>query len=116
LTRTRVSVIICAVGRGSSAPCPGEGWESHTSGYVNREEYDTSEGAHPHWPDRFFAWLVDTYLSRSGNSGARVGDAQAFLIDARGLLDFALEVMPSVAADPARIEVATSSRTSAPRP
>lgn len=84
--------------------------------WKDMQEYDTSEGAHPHWPDRFFAWIVDTYLSRSGNSGARVGDAQAFLIDARGLLDFALDVMRAVAADPTRIEVAASSRTSALRP
>jgi hypothetical protein len=35
----------------------------------------------------------------AGNRGARVGDAQAFLLDARGLLAFALEVMKAVAAE-----------------
>ena len=43
------------------------------------EEIDTSgAGAHPHWPDRFFARLVDAYLARTGNDGGRVGDADMF--------------------------------------
>jgi aminoglycoside 3-N-acetyltransferase len=65
------------------------------------EEIDTSgAGAHPNWPERFFARLVDTYLVRTNNRGERVGDAQCFLLDARGLLTFALDVMKAVAADP----------------
>lgn len=65
------------------------------------EEFDTADaGAHAHWPPRFFARLVDTYLDRTGNRGARVGDAPSFLFDARGLLDFALPVMVAQAADP----------------
>ncbi len=64
------------------------------------EEFDTSEGAHPHWPDRFFARLVDTHLAETGNHGGRVGDAQCFLLGARALLTFALPVMQAVAADP----------------
>ncbi len=64
------------------------------------EEIDTSgAGAHPHWPDRFFARLVDTYLDETGNDGGRVGDAQCFLFDARGLLAFALPVMQAIAGD-----------------
>src|SRR6185503_2694845 len=58
------------------------------------EEFDTADaGAHPNWPPRFFARVVDSYLAQSGNCGARVGDAPAFLLDARGLLEFALGVM-----------------------
>ena len=34
------------------------------------EEFDTSERAHPHWPDRFFARLVDGFLERTGNRAA----------------------------------------------
>lgn len=65
------------------------------------EEFDTSDrGAHPAWPDRFFARLVDTYLAQTNNTGGRVGSAQSFLVDSRGLLDFALGVMKAVAADP----------------
>jgi aminoglycoside 3-N-acetyltransferase len=61
------------------------------------EEFDTSDaGAHPNWPPRFFAQLVDRSLARTQNHGARVGDAQSFLIDARGLLALALEVMTSL--------------------
>jgi aminoglycoside 3-N-acetyltransferase len=63
-------------------------------------EIDTSEGAHANWPDRFFARLVDTYLARTRNRGGKVGDADCVLLDARGLLSFALGVMAAVAADP----------------
>jgi aminoglycoside 3-N-acetyltransferase len=69
-------------------------------------EVDTSDaGAHANWPPRFFARLVDTYLANTGNRGARVGDAPAFLLDARGLLGLALGVMKAVAADPAAATV-----------
>jgi aminoglycoside 3-N-acetyltransferase len=60
-------------------------------------EVDTSgAGAHPNWPDRFFATIVDGYLAESGNAGERVGDASSVLMPARGLLDFALRVMERV--------------------
>ena len=65
------------------------------------KEYDTSgAGAHPHWPDRFFARIVDSYLARTNNRGGRVGDAMCYLLPARGLLDFARPVMERVARDP----------------
>jgi hypothetical protein len=65
------------------------------------EEIDSSgAGAHPNWPERFFARLVDTYLGRTANRGGRVGDAQCFALDAPGLLEFALDVMKAVASDP----------------
>ena len=65
------------------------------------EEFDTSgDGVHANWPDRFFARLVDTYLAQANNRGGRVGDASSVLLDARGLLEFALPVMKAVAADP----------------
>ena len=65
------------------------------------EEFDTAdEGAHPNWPARFFARLVDTYLMQTNNSGGKVGDADCVLLDSRGLLAFALGVMTAVAADP----------------
>ncbi len=65
------------------------------------EEFDTADaGAHPHWPPRFFARLVDTYLGRTRNQGGRVGDAECFLVEALGLLEFGTEVMKAVAADP----------------
>ena len=70
------------------------------------EEYDTADaGAHANWPPRFFARIVDSYLTRTGNAGARVGDAQSFLLDAPGLLEFAQEVMKAVAADAAAAAV-----------
>ena len=64
------------------------------------QEVDTSgEGAHPNWPDRFFARLVDTFVAQTDNRGGQVGDAQCFLLNSRGLLEFALTVMRAVAAD-----------------
>jgi aminoglycoside 3-N-acetyltransferase len=64
------------------------------------EEFDTSgDGAHANWPDRLFARLVDTYLAKTGNPSGLVGDAPAFVLSARGLLDFALPVMQAIAAD-----------------
>jgi aminoglycoside 3-N-acetyltransferase len=65
------------------------------------EEFDTADaGAHPNWPDRFFARLVDTYLARTDNHGGRVGDARSFLLDSAGLFKFASGVMKAVAANP----------------
>jgi aminoglycoside 3-N-acetyltransferase len=69
------------------------------------EEFDTSDaGAHPNWPARFFARLVDTYLQETCNRGGRVGDAASVLFDSRGLLNFALPVMQAIAGDPAAAE------------
>ena len=63
------------------------------------QEVDTSgRGAHPNWPDRFFAQIVNAYLAMTQNRGGRVGHAHCFLIDAKGLLDLALSQMRSVAA------------------
>ena len=64
------------------------------------EEFDTADaGAHPNWPARFFARVVDTYLAQTNNRGGQVGEAQCYLIDAAGLLSFALQIMSAVAAD-----------------
>jgi aminoglycoside 3-N-acetyltransferase len=65
-------------------------------------EVDTSsKGAHPNFPERFFARIVDTHLARTGNRGGRVGGADSHLFDARGLMAFAQETMTAVAVDPA---------------
>jgi aminoglycoside 3-N-acetyltransferase len=75
--------------------------ENGTREWRAMEEFDSSgAGAHPNWPDRFFARLVDTYLRRIDNPGGHVGDARAFLLDSRGLLEFALRVMKAMATDP----------------
>jgi aminoglycoside 3-N-acetyltransferase len=65
------------------------------------KEVDSSgAGAHPNWPERFFARIVNAYLSKTQNRGGRVGHAHCFLFDARGLLAFALEQMRATAAAP----------------
>jgi aminoglycoside 3-N-acetyltransferase len=64
------------------------------------EEIDTSDaGAHPNWPDRFFARIVDAFLKATSNAGGRVGDARTHLIRARDLFDFARPIMELVARD-----------------
>jgi aminoglycoside N3'-acetyltransferase len=62
------------------------------------KEVDTSGvGAHPNWPDRFFAQIVNAYLARTNNRGGRVGHAHCFLFDAKGLLEYALAEMRTAA-------------------
>jgi aminoglycoside 3-N-acetyltransferase len=63
-------------------------------------EFDSSNGAHAHWPERFFALIVDSFLRKSANSGGPVGHARSFLLSARQLLDFALPIMEAVGRDP----------------
>jgi aminoglycoside 3-N-acetyltransferase len=65
------------------------------------EEFDTSgDGAHANWPDRFFAKIVDSLLTKTSNNGVRVGSAITYMLSARKLLEFALPLMKAVAADP----------------
>ena len=72
------------------------------------EEYDTSgDGAHPTWPYRFFAKIVDGFLTRTGNHGTLVGNAATYALRARELFNFALPVMKAVAADPTVAETLT---------
>ena len=62
------------------------------------EEVNTSSaGAHPRWPERFFAQIVNAHLSRTRNRGGRVGNAHCFLTDAKGLLEVALAEMQAAA-------------------
>ncbi|HSH75858.1 MAG TPA: AAC(3) family N-acetyltransferase [Longimicrobiales bacterium] len=64
-------------------------------------EFDTSSrGVHPHWPDRFFARIVDSYLRETANQGGAVGACLAFLLSSRGLHRYAGEAMGRVASDP----------------
>ena len=61
-------------------------------------EVDTSDGgAHPSWPDRFFALIVDAHLRATGNRGGRVGDAPSWLMNAGALHVDALRIMSDVA-------------------
>lgn len=74
--------------------------ENGTRVWRDMEEFDTSgAGVHANWPDRFFARLVDGYLSASGNPGGPVGDAWCYLLSARELLWFARPLMERVAVD-----------------
>jgi aminoglycoside 3-N-acetyltransferase len=69
------------------------------------EEFDTSgDGVHANWPDRFFAKIVDAYLTATGNQGGRVGNAMFYILRARGLLDFASPLMEAVAKNPRAVD------------
>lgn len=63
-------------------------------------EVDTSEKAHDHWPDQFFAEIVDEFLRTSDNRGGKVGSADSCLIPARELNDAAVAAMTRVATGP----------------
>src|SRR5262245_58611956 len=64
------------------------------------EEIDTSEaGAHPNWPERFFARIIDAHLRATSNEGGCVGDGRSHRMRARELFDFAVPVMERVARD-----------------
>jgi aminoglycoside 3-N-acetyltransferase len=66
------------------------------------EEVDTSDGgAHAHWPERFFARIVDGHLRATGNRGGWVGGARSHLLRASALHEDALAIMSRVAADAA---------------
>ncbi|MFL5620931.1 MAG: aminoglycoside N(3)-acetyltransferase [Gemmatimonadaceae bacterium] len=62
------------------------------------EEIDTNM-AHPNWPDRLFARIVDLHLRRTENGGGLVGDARSYVLSARALLDRALPIMKRLALD-----------------
>ena len=62
--------------------------------------FDTSdEGAHPNWPDRFFARLVDTYLAQTSNSGGLLAMRTAFCWTLVDSSNSPCRVMKAVAAD-----------------
>lgn len=72
--------------------------ENGTRVWREMEEFDTSgDPVHPSWPKEFFARLVDGYLAETGNPGERVGSARSYLLSARGLLDYSLPIMKSLA-------------------
>jgi hypothetical protein len=54
-------------------------------------------GAHPNWPERFFAQIVNKHLATTHNRGSRIGYAHSFLLDARGLLETATSEMRAAA-------------------
>ena len=62
------------------------------------EEFDTTV-AHPNWPDRLFARIIDAHLRHTGNRGGTVGDARSRLLSARALFDYALPIMRRLALD-----------------
>ena len=72
------------------------------------KEVDTADPAHPAWHESFFRDITDAFLGRTGNGGGRIGDAESYLIDARALLAFAVDVMQALVHEPDRARAALS--------
>jgi aminoglycoside 3-N-acetyltransferase len=66
--------------------------------WKDMEEFDTASSAHPSWSKHIFAEIVDGFILSRGIEPAKVGDAEAWLLDAQSLLDFALADMKRRAA------------------
>lgn len=71
-------------------PIAGKGW-------VEIEEYDTTSKGIVDWPDRFFATIVDDFLTKEGIATGRLGRAETVLFSAQALVDHALPLMVSEA-------------------
>lgn len=65
------------------------------------EEFDSSEGAHASWPERFFAQIVDAFIARRGGTAncvhGRIGNADSFALATAPLVEFALRAMIATA-------------------
>jgi aminoglycoside 3-N-acetyltransferase len=81
-----------------------------TGGVVWRQmkEFDTADMAHASWPADMFTQIVDGYLASTGNRGDKVGNAQSHLMDAPGLLAYAVSVMKTLAEAEAHTRRATA--------
>jgi aminoglycoside 3-N-acetyltransferase len=61
--------------------------------WKDMKEYDTSNGAHASWTEHIFAEIVDGFIAARELEATRVGDAEAWVLDAADLLAFALADM-----------------------
>ena len=61
--------------------------------WKDMKEYDTSNGAHASWTENIFAEIVDGFIAARELEATRVGDAEAWVLDAADLLAFALADM-----------------------
>ena len=61
--------------------------------WKDMKEFDTSRGAHASWTEHIFAEIVDGFIAARGVKPVKAGDAEAWLLDAQPLLEFALADM-----------------------
>ncbi|NBC34551.1 MAG: hypothetical protein GVY13_17885 [Alphaproteobacteria bacterium] len=62
--------------------------------WVEMEEYNTAgDGVHKNWPDRFFAKIIDSFLSSTNNQGGKIGNAKSHVIETKPLMTYASDVM-----------------------
>lgn len=64
--------------------------------WVPIEDYDSDGGAYP-WPPRFFAYVVEKFLQHHKISPFKVGSADSYLLDAKSLVDFSVNIFCKVA-------------------
>jgi aminoglycoside 3-N-acetyltransferase len=65
--------------------------------WLPMEEVDTSgQGAHPNWPNRFFATIIDGFLASTTNTVGLVGDARTYVLSVRELFEFAAPLLAKI--------------------
>jgi aminoglycoside 3-N-acetyltransferase len=72
--------------------------------WVDVEDVNTAgDGAHDNWPDRFFAQIVDGFLTKTRNQGGKVGHSQTYVLPAKELFEYSKPIMEGVAKDGAKV-------------
>jgi aminoglycoside 3-N-acetyltransferase len=69
------------------------------------EEFDTSEPAHPAWPEDVFRQITDAFIDQTHPPAGRIGDADCWVLDADSLGRFAMDVLRALVVDPPRAAV-----------
>lgn len=72
-------------------------WENGQKVWRWMEEFDTAEPCHSAWPSDVFRRIVDAFLAKFAHGHGRIGNAACVLMDARPLLQFALEYLTGLA-------------------
>jgi aminoglycoside 3-N-acetyltransferase len=66
--------------------------------WVDVEDVNTAgDGAHDNWPARFFAQIVDGFLTKTKNQGGKVGNSQTYVLHAKELFSYAKPIIERVA-------------------
>jgi aminoglycoside 3-N-acetyltransferase len=66
--------------------------------WLEIEEVNTAgDGAHTHWPDRFFAQIVDGFIADKRENMGLVGNSETYVLNSQELLNYAASIMRTVA-------------------
>jgi aminoglycoside 3-N-acetyltransferase len=64
--------------------------------WVEVEEFNSSTGIKD-WPDRFFALIVNAFIADGRSVVGRLGNAETHILDAQGLVNYAIPIMVATA-------------------